>query len=185
MNHFIIKKSLERRIGLYYRYWLIALIVVLVSQWLHPLSSYGQNHYPPAVATVLVKAGANKSSLEKVLNFYSKKRADTLKYKAACFLIANMDIHKSYDYYWADGKKQKIPFNELDYTDFKVAVNAFDSIKKRYSGVQPIANVYRDIDSIKADFLIDNIEMAFKAWESPWAKHPGQTHLNIFKEYSF
>ena len=45
------------------------------------------------VNQTLVKAGSNRSELEKVLAHY---RGDDLKYKAACFLIANMDAHYSY-----------------------------------------------------------------------------------------
>ena len=32
---------------------------------------------------------------------------------------------------------------------------------------------YNDIETITADFLIKNIDLAFTAWEKPWAKHVG------------
>jgi hypothetical protein len=40
-------------------------------------------------------AGENRPELEKVLSHYSQSQADSLKYKAACFLIENMPGHYS------------------------------------------------------------------------------------------
>lgn len=37
-------------------------------------------------------------------------------------------------------------------------------------GYRPIQNKVPDIKVISAEFLIDNIEFAFKVWEKPWAK---------------
>mgnify|MGYP000795325728 CR=1 FL=1 len=42
--------------------------------------------------TALIQAGDNRAELEKVLNHYA---VDSLKYKAACFLIENMHYHYS------------------------------------------------------------------------------------------
>ena len=39
----------------------------------------------------------NRTELEKVLYFYQKNLADSLKYKAACFLIENMPYHSYTD----------------------------------------------------------------------------------------
>lgn len=46
---------------------------------------------------VLKQAGENRSELETVLDYYNQKPSDSLKYKAACFLIENMAYHYSYD----------------------------------------------------------------------------------------
>lgn len=43
--------------------------------------------------TALIQAGDNRAELEKVLNHYA---VDSLKYKAACFLIENMPYHYYY-----------------------------------------------------------------------------------------
>ena len=45
----------------------------------------------------LSMAGLNKSELEKVLVHYQN---DELKYRAACFLIANMDVHFNTRHKW-------------------------------------------------------------------------------------
>ena len=49
--------------------------------------SAGCRHTDPDLENALRQAGENRSQLEQVLDHY---RNDSLKYKAACFLIANM-----------------------------------------------------------------------------------------------
>lgn len=108
-------------------------------------------------------AGGNKQELEKVLNHYRQNSSDSLKYKAAVFLIKNMPYH----FYYA-------PINDFD--------AAFDSIQNYPKGVirrdvfeNILDSVYKvsnsrktelifDIESLKSDFIINNIELAFKAW---------------------
>ena len=46
--------------------------------------------YTPEIEEVLQQAGENHSQLEKVLKHYGKKPADSLKLRAAEFLIENM-----------------------------------------------------------------------------------------------
>jgi hypothetical protein len=130
-----------------------------------------QNSLPKNVATVLNKAGKNKGELEKVILRYNQNKADSLKLKATYFLISNMDIHSSIDYYWADGTGKKIPYNEMDYPDFVTAIKAFEEIKTKYESVKPVPYSYKDIDTIKADFLIKNIENAFEVWKRPQAQN--------------
>jgi hypothetical protein len=125
--------------------------------------------YDQQVERVLQKAGSNRSELEKALQYFSKKQ-DPLQFKAVCFLIANMDIHYSDTYFWADSSGEKVPFNELDYPDFTTALHAFDDLKKQHPGLHPVPFRYRDIDSIQADFIIDNVERAFDCWKRPWAR---------------
>lgn len=130
-----------------------------------------QNNIPKNVTTVLEKAGKNRGELEKVIHQYNHNAADSLKLKATYFLIANMDIHSSVDYYWADGAGKRIPYNEMDYPDFVSAVKAFEEIKPKYENLKPVSITYKDIDTIKADFLIKNIENAFDVWKRPQSKN--------------
>ena len=46
--------------------------------------------------TALQQAGKNRAELEKVLLCYQANPADSLKYKAACFLIENMPYYTYY-----------------------------------------------------------------------------------------
>lgn len=51
--------------------------------------------YSPELTEALVLSGENRKELLHVLEHYEHDE-DTLKYKAACFLIENMRWHKSY-----------------------------------------------------------------------------------------
>lgn len=116
----------------------------------------------------LKRAGDNHPQLEKVLEHY---KCDSLKTKAACFLIRNMSTlnyyeSKKYDQH----KKQLRPImSETGLPDYA----AYDILIKQYgnlaeSDFQP----KNDAKTITADYLIRNIDLAFKVWEEqPWGKH--------------
>ncbi|MBC8054225.1 MAG: transglutaminase domain-containing protein [Sphingobacteriaceae bacterium] len=112
----------------------------------------------------IVKAGSNRSELEKVI-LYFKKSIDPLKLETAYFLIANMDIHHSADYYWIDSLEKKVRFQEFSYPDFNAAEK---EIMRNQNSPNLIVQkvIYPDLEYIKADFLIKNIENAFKAWKT-------------------
>ena len=46
-----------------------------------------------SLETVLQVAGENRQELEKVLHYYRINLSDSLKYKAACFLIENIPFY--------------------------------------------------------------------------------------------
>ena len=56
------------------------------------LAGCSQNH-SPELKRALELAGPNRQELKSVLSHYSRDRADSLKYRAACFLIENMQWH--------------------------------------------------------------------------------------------
>ena len=128
-----------------------------------PLTAHAQ--YSDSVEIVLKKAGDNRHELEKALQYADKTKND-LKIKAMQFLISNMDIHSSADYYWENSSKERIAYNELDYPDFEQARSALEAIKEKNPGIKPKAVVYQDIETIKGDYLIQNLEKAFAAWQS-------------------
>ena len=107
----------------------------------------------------LEKAKKNRSELLKVLEHYKN---DSLKRKAAEFLIENMPGRIAYHYKYIDSiqelKKEWI-------------VNGFvkdeDLEKMEKEWLKP--EIRKDIEYITADFLISNIDDAFQAWrERPW-----------------
>jgi hypothetical protein len=138
-----------------------------------------QAQYPAAVEAVLKKAGNNRIELEKAIQ-YCNKSGDSLKLKAIYFLIANMDIHSSSDYYWVDAAGKKIAYDELDYPDFEQAKTAFEVIKTQNAGLHPKAIVYKDIETITGNYLIQNLEKSFVAWRSSAIK---TTSFADFCEY--
>ena len=129
-----------------------------------------QAQYSDSVEAVLKKAGNNRIELEKALQ-YANKTGDELKIKAMQFLISNMDIHSSSDYYWENQKKEKVDYDELNYSDFEQAKIAFETIKEKNPGLQPKPVIYQDIETIKGDYLIQNLEKAFIAWQSSVMKY--------------
>lgn len=143
------------------------------------ISFLAQAQYPAPVEAALKKAGNNRTELEKALK-YSHQTGDPLKAKAMQFLIANMDIHTSSDYYWEDATGKKITYNELDYPDFSQAQAILGEIKEKNPGLKPKPIIYKDIETIKGDYLIQNLEKAFTAWQSSAIK---TTSFDDFCEY--
>ncbi|WP_418262577.1 hypothetical protein [Flavobacterium faecale] len=126
--------------------------------------------HPNAVEQNLKKAGINRTELEKAIT-YCQKAKDPLKLKAIYFLIANMDIHTTANYYWENKGGQKIAYNELDYPDFDQAAKAFETIKEQNPGIEPKPITYTDLETIKGDYLIQNIDQAFAAWQNSVLKN--------------
>lgn len=132
------------------------------------------------VEFALRKSGANRSELERVLTHYSRYPADTLKLKAAEFLIANMPGH--YSYYGPSLESYR------ECVDSARALKGIPwSIRNIYY-LYPYQNVYalknvkriEDVECMKASYLIDNIERAFDCWQYPWARH---LNFDDFCEY--
>jgi len=114
----------------------------------------------------LEAAKDNRPELEKVLNHYKE---DPLKYKAAVFLIENMPGHFSYA---GDGIRQyyeiceKILVSDLPPGEQR---DTIVKIAEQFPGLKE--NIISDIKIMKADYLIKNIDDAFKLWETkPWAQ---------------
>ena len=117
----------------------------------------------------LAFAGKNRPELEKVLEHYSSNPKDSLKYKAAVFLIENMP-----GYYSLQGE-------ELD--EFRLLVKEF-ALRNEYEvnehtrilpttrfgdkyTIPPIHRPQKIYDAhiISAPFLIENIDLAFDTWQ--------------------
>lgn len=117
-------------------------------------------------------AGTNRFELERVLNHYQDSG---LKLDAACFLIENMPgkygvVAQNNN----DGYKnflRNIPKEDSVSwrTDSSVVALMLDSLSRR---VIPQKHRVEDLKSVRADFLIRHIDMAFKVWqESKYAKY--------------
>lgn len=108
-------------------------------------------------------AGSNRSKLEKVLNHY---RNDSLKLRAAKFLIENMPAYYSYKGSVLDSLHIAL----TQYTESYV----YDEKRFSYLKQFPYGELEKEYDAkvIKADYLIENIEYSFKVWsERPWGKY--------------
>ena len=119
--------------------------------------------------TALRLSGDNRPELEKVLAHY---RDDSLKYVAACFLIENMpgkygteaeDVDEPYKRFLRNIPQEDPISWELD---LSVIATKLDSVSLF---AFPRQRKVEDLTNITADYLIDNIDWAFRAWEeSPY-----------------
>lgn len=153
--------------------------ILLISFGLFVLSSC-ESKYPNDVVASLNLAKNNKHELLTVLEHYID--SDSLKYEAACYLIANMKYHKSekniillqdyYNYFFrADSVYDKL-FSDKSLKELKNAPRIHDSIRTE------LAYIYNrlespkylpeksDVEILSADYLIDNIDVAFEEWRS-------------------
>lgn len=121
-----------------------------------------KNH-SDSLSKALNEAGENRCEIEKVLDFYKRKTSDSLKYKAAVFLIENMPNRKSYKYLAgfenAFESMRKYPMNDTRKEMFR---KIFDSVSQKVSlkNVELIA----DIEFLTSNYLINNIELSFESW---------------------
>lgn len=117
----------------------------------------------------LQAAGGNKKELQKVLHYYKKNPIDSLKYKAACFLIENMPF-----YIYSSGEQlenYKSYYAWLKVRKGKTAQQVSDSVKKVF-GAMKEPKKKRDIMEMDSAYLCHNIDWAFKVWqEQPWGKN--------------
>ena len=117
----------------------------------------------------LIQAGDNRAELDSVLLHYKN---DDLKYKAACFLVENMLGHARYDTSYVRylqpvyakcteiSKKHNWERNSAWQAETKKYWN-----KIKYSVDLPISGKKQDIRTLKADWLIEEIDLAFRAWK--------------------
>lgn len=98
-----------------------------------------------------------------VLQHYSQKNEDSLKYEAALFLIDNMDGHKS-----PEGKQIEVFKNKAS------KINTHEGIRELYeawnqSGKEGETMMTADSTVVTPHLLISNIDAAFESWRSvPW-----------------
>jgi hypothetical protein len=138
----------------------------------------GCSKYPKKVVDSLDKMNLNnRHKFEKVLKHYIAA-GDKEKLKAAYFLVA--DINDKYGNYY--------PQNAFFFS-ILAKVDSLKQLNKQTESVDSLVNrqwedyckvqggkisleSYKDVDIITSDFLIENIDLAFKVWkEKPWAKH--------------
>lgn len=125
------------------------------------------NTVPDSLDFALKESGDNRNELESVLKHYKKDKKDTLKYKAAKFLIENMPIHLYFERYPAYFPiLDSLNKSELNTDSIYPIFNSI--VKHRYI---PEGIAKGDINSVSKDFLIKHIEQSFLDWEtSPWYK---------------
>jgi len=124
------------------------------------------SRYPKDLELALKFAGENRTELEQVIEYYSLNPEDSLKLKAAKFLIVNMPYHYTSTNPTLDIFRHHIASNTPDAT----TIAEFEKQYRPLSGLQ-YSNV-NDAHVMTADYLIRNINFSFRLWnEAPWGKH--------------
>jgi len=123
------------------------------------------------VRAALSEAKFNRVELEKVFRHY-EALGDRQKLEAARFLIANMEGRGYVVTALYDEKKKEIPFEALSYSGFGEAQKALDELEKKNGKLEFSRKQFiPDLEVIRAQYLIENIDLAFEAWRTkPWAK---------------
>lgn len=117
----------------------------------------------------LEKAGKNRYELEKVLKHYAQNSSDSLKLKAARFLIANMIENSTYD-----SDDIRLFYQKADSVFKDTTIH--DRYELRLDTLLEDINIHKikkilDVETITADYLISNIDDAFNARETySWCK---------------
>ncbi|EIY31358.1 hypothetical protein HMPREF1062_02544 [Bacteroides cellulosilyticus CL02T12C19] len=136
---------------------------ILFLVFLFFMSCNSRTDNPFQIREGLSKAGDNCKQLEGVLEHYSKNPADSLKLKAAQFLIANMEGKYS-EYYntpWQNIASALYRWNDIPDEERLLVKHDWGELK-----------VEEDVKFITSEYLINNIELAFKVWmEQPWGKN--------------
>lgn len=149
---------------------------------------------PESVRQSLELAGDNRPDLEKLLKEYRQHKADSLKFKAACFLIENMRWHQAQEqleftdpqletfrhvadstyYVMVRGMKNE----DITTKEFRQELDkkrkAISDTVRNYKFQSPIVRngVFPDIQTVNYHFLKSHIDNAFRMWEeSPFARH--------------
>jgi len=117
----------------------------------------------------LQKAGDNRAELEVVLDHYPE---ESQKHEAACFLIENMAGHNYAELLFFDVNDVLVEFDALSFSNYEEASAAMSAIEKERGEVHYAkGEVVEDTQSITAEYLIDNIDLAFHGWKTnPWSK---------------
>jgi hypothetical protein len=155
----------------------IVLRLCIVSFLFSMIVSCGYINNNKKIESALEQAKTNRQELEKIIAHYKGKPEDSLKLKAAYFLIENMPGH----FYYINNSS--VQYNALldeaalcKHKDIEMRKNmiktAWDSIQR----VHGYFNFYalpleKDVLTITADYLISHIDSSIVAWKTPWAKH--------------
>lgn len=123
-------------------------------------------HYPEKVKYALKVAGENRSELQDYIECYSMQE-DSLKLKAAYFIVGNMPGHYGLSYKLNSASGDSIDYRLITRKTPEAYRSYLDSIGARFE----VAGGAYDIHKITSAFLIENTNLAFEVWEKPWCNH--------------
>lgn len=122
---------------------------------------------PSRLERALQLSGSNRQELEKVLEYFSRTPDDSLKLKAAVFLIENMPGHYALDGPVMD---QYMRWVDSAYSGHVMYIcKEIEAIPFDFPEIDKLLNKKEDVLHIKADFLIAHTNSVFEACAAkPW-----------------
>lgn len=146
---------------------------------------------PEGVEESLKMAGKNRKELKKVLRHYNRNDADSLKFRAACFLIDHMKWHRAgkpiisidpdfqkthqkIDHFFST-LSEGLTLQDMNSPEMKKILSKKEKVMKAvfdtaYTETKTAPSTIPDLLYLKADFLISHIDNAFTVKESsPYA----------------
>ena len=116
----------------------------------------------------LEKAKENRTALEQVLQHYAEIDKNEEKLAAAKFLIINMQEHLSFDDDILKAYADSLALCSTT-TPKDNIYRIWEHIKTEHPHPQITSD--KDLETLSATYLIDNIDKSYKAWkEAPWNK---------------
>lgn len=126
----------------------------------------------------LDNAGTNRKALEQVLQHYTETDRNKEKLEAAKFLITNMQEHLSLDDKILEAYADSLSHCATTVPKEQI-YRVWEHIKTEHP--YPQITVYKDLETLSADYLIDNIDQSYNAWKTaPWNK---QISFDVYCRY--
>ena len=120
------------------------------------------------VERALVLAGENRMELEKVMEHYSRDAGDSLKLRAARFLIGNMPGHYTLEGNLINEYRKRI-YGDTAASFY--AKKALDISLGHLEFIRDRSYPVEDVKRITADFLIRHVDRSFERLEEcPWLR---------------
>jgi len=137
--------------------------------------------YTEQAKLTLRDSSKNKKELKKAAKYFHKNdQSDKL--DALIFLYENMQNHSFVKVGLFDESEVEVTWNFSEFKDYDEAKMAMDSLEDEFGELHWKKKEKKlDHQTITSEFMIDNIELAFKAWEEkPWSQ---KYDYSMFKEY--
>lgn len=138
-------------------------------------------NYSEQAKLTLQDAEKNKKELKKAAKFLNKTDQND-KLDALIFLYENMPNHSYVKVGLFDKDSIEVNWNVNEFDSYDEAKTALEALEEEY-GELNWGKKERKIDhqTVSLEFLLDNIDLAFKTWEEkPWSQ---SYDYPIFKEY--